>query len=317
MAARKNARRGPRRTDGSDTARDVLGWISDQVNFWSGGGEARPGEQQVVADARAATQSIVGTGLRVADAYYTGGTAGSFARNVAAPRATVASPTNRNQGIRAGGRQFARDAVVAAGSAAAGYGIGRGVVAGTRRFAPQFVGDVGVHFSKNPNIEGQIISDASRIGTGKGPSVRHPVLPGRTYKFSGVGPVLGSETRAGAVVPAKHYARLMSASDTAYVTASKLGRVDPESPALAMGPQVMDWFERGGMYQSQRVTGPQRIVETVRDRSMLADAVTRQRAILAAEQARTAGRAGVFGAGLGTAGQTTFVGKNGRRRNVR
>jgi hypothetical protein len=233
----------------------------------------------------------------------------------------VASPTTRNQGIRAGGQQFGRDVVSAAAGAAAGYGIGRGIAtgiqAGTRRFAPQVVKEVGVHFSRNPNIQDEITSSASLIGTGKGPSVNHPVLPGRTYKFSGVGPVLGSETRAGAVVPAEHYARLMSAKDTAYVTVGKTGRVDPESPALAMGPKVRDWFEGGGIYQSQRVTGPQRIVETVRDRSMLADAVTRQRAILAAEQARTAGRAGVFGAGLGTAGQTTFVGKNGRRRNVR
>lgn len=325
MAARKNVRRGPRRTDGSDTARDVLGWISDQVNFWSGGGEARPGEQQVVADARAATQSIVGTGLRVADAYYTGGMAGSFARNVVAPRATVASPTTRNQGIRAGGRQFARDAAVAAGSAAAGYGIGRGVVAGARRAFPSRVTEIGVHVSPNEiPIGGRITYDPARANTGFAATDEADLVVGQTYKWSGTG-ANNKPVSADKIVD-EIYRGYADDPRWHYVTRSKVGKVDPE---IVTPSGIRDLEYRSAL---PRITKSQKIVDRIDSYEdaygsdmysrlgnaiKLEGAIGRQRVILAAEQARTAGRAGVFGAGLGTAGQTTFVGKNGRRRNVR
>jgi len=307
----------------------VLGWISDQVNFWSGDGEARPGEQQVVADARAATRSIVGTGLRVADAYYTGGTAGSFARNVVAPNARIASPTTRNQGIRAGEQQFGRDVVSAAAGAAAGYGIGRGVVAGARRAFPNRVTEIGVHMG-NPNngsrITGNITYNPRRSDTGFGGIEGHPPLVGQTYKWSGstvdptargmVGSELTSEQLANSSLS------MMGWSKYGYITRSPVGNPDPEL-------RLFDNPSTNPLYRpNQRIVPKQKIVETVElfkppfgnvsdARRDIAAGVARQRAILAAEQARTAGRAGVFGAGLGTAGQTTFVGKNGRRRNVR
>jgi hypothetical protein len=302
----------------------VVNWISDQVNFWSGNGQ-KPGETAELAQARDVTRAVVGTGLRVADAYYTGGVAGSFGRNVVAPRATVASPTTRNQGIRSGGQQFARDAAVAAGSAAAGYGIGRGVVAGARRAFPSRVTEIGVHVGGNEiPIGGRITYDASRANTGFAATDEADLVVGQTYKWSGTN--AQNKPVSAADIVDEIYRGYADDPRWHYVTRSRVGRVDPE---IVTPSGIRDLEIRKSL---PRITQSQKVVDRIDSYEdaygsdlysrlgnaiKLEGSIVRQRAILAAEQARTAGRAGVAGARTTAAGQTTFVQNNGRRRNVR
>jgi hypothetical protein len=164
-----------------------------------------------------------------------------------------------------------KTAAVNLAAAAVGYRAAKVAQGVVRKVAPQLMQDVGVHFSRNKNITGSIKATPELRGTGKGPSTKAnfeinvPVAKGKTYKFSGFGPTLGSKTKAGEVLPASKFQDFMSAQDTAYVTRSRLGKVDTENPALYKSPKIEDWFERGGKYQSQRVTGRQRIIQVVPD----------------------------------------------------
>ena len=170
-----------------------------------------------------------------------------------------------------GDRALARQAALNLVAGAVGYGATKVVQGVVRRVTPQLMQDVGVHFSTNPNIKNKIKSIPNLRGTGKGPStkanfeVNVPVAKNKTYKFAGSGPVLGSKTKAGETLPALKFQDFMSARDTAYVTRSRLGSVETENPALYKSPRIQEWFERGGKYQSQRVTGSQRIVQVVPD----------------------------------------------------
>ena len=164
-----------------------------------------------------------------------------------------------------------KTAAVNLAAGAVGYGAAKVVGKVVSRVAPQLIQDVGVHFSTNPNIKGSIKAIPELRGTGKGPSTKAnfeinvPVAAGKTYKFAGSGPTLGSKTRAGETLPASKFQDFMQNRDTAYVTRSRLGKVEAENPALYKSPKIEDWFERGGKYQSQRVTGRQRIVQVVPD----------------------------------------------------
>jgi len=202
-----------------------------------------------------------------------------------------------------------KTAAVNLGAAAAGAAAAKvaGKVAG--RYFPEFTQDVGVHFSRNKNIEGEIVSSPSLRGTGKGPSTKAnfeinvPVAENKTYKFAGYGPTLGNATKRGEMLPASKFKDFMSAQDTAYVTRSRLGRVDTENPALYKGPKVEEWFNYGGKYQSQRITGAQRIVEKVTTEydDVLTRAVERARKQLEADRLAAQRASAVAGAAVGAA----------------
>jgi hypothetical protein len=202
-----------------------------------------------------------------------------------------------------------KTAAVNLGAAAAGVGAAKvaGKVVG--RYFPQLTQDVGVHFSRNKNIEGKIVSSPSLRGTGKGPSTKAnfeinvPVAENKTYKFAGYGPTLGSATKRGEMLPASKFKDFMSAQDTAYVTRSRLGRVDTENPALYNSPKIEDWFKGGGKFQSQRITGSQRIVEKVTTEydDVLTRAVQRARKQLEADRLAAQRASAVAGAAVGAA----------------
>jgi hypothetical protein len=284
------ARRQPPKTGITD-------WISDVTDVFRPG--PRPNEMRQVTQFRDTTRNVVQTGAAAAD-LYTGGVAGSLTRNVLDPRAE-----------RGGTGRFARDAGLAVAGAVVGGVVGRaavkGVQAGVRRFAPQLMQDVGVHVSTNRNIQGQIRAIPELRGSGKGPSrradfsVNVDVQPGQTYKFAGYGPTLGNPTKPGVEVPADRFKNFVSAQDTAYVTRSRLGRVDPENPAHYTTPRHQEWYARGGMYQSQRVTGTQRILGSTRDPDNLESMIRSQRAALAAERQGMANTAGVISGSAGGA----------------
>jgi hypothetical protein len=192
---------------------------------------------------------------------------------------------------------------LAAGGVA--YGAAKGAQKTVAKVAPQLMQDVGVHFSTNKTIHSVIKSSPDLRGTGKGPSrkanfeINIDTAKGKTYKFAGYGPILGSSTKRGEMLPASKFEDFMSAQDTAYVTRSRLGRVDPENPALYKSPNIEDWYQRGGKFQSQRVTGRQRIIEVVPDYydGKLSDAVTRARAQLDRDRQNVANVSGLV-AGL-------------------
>lgn len=257
--------------------RNPLSDIVDAAGAWLGGnrGTVNPQVERVTRDVVRAAAA--------ADAV-TGGYGAAAVRDVRNFAQGGSLPTN-----------LAKTAAVNAAAAAAGYGAAVGVQRGVARFAPQLMQDVGVHFSKNPKITGSIKTSRGLRGTGKGPSmgpnfeVKVDVAAGKTYKFSGYGPTLGNPTKPGEMLPASKFQDFMSAQDTAYVTRSRLGRVDVENPALYKSPKIEEWYQYGGKYQSQRMTGKQRIVETVPDYydNKLTDAVQRARAQLAADRVTT------------------------------
>jgi hypothetical protein len=202
-----------------------------------------------------------------------------------------------------------KTAAVNLGAAAAGAAAAKVVQKTVARVAPQLTQDVGVHFSRNKNIEGKIIPSPSLRGTGKGPSTKAnfeinvPVAENKTYKFAGFGPTLGNATKRGEMLPASKFKDFMSAQDTAYVTRSRLGRVDTENPALYKGPKVDEWFKYGGRFQSQRMTGAQRIVEKVTTEydDVLTRAVDRARKQLEADRLAAQRASAVAGAAVGAA----------------
>lgn len=262
--------------------------IVNQVGGWLGG--RGPGTNPQVRAAMDATRAVG----KVVDA-----ATGGFGSAVVSDAQRMAQTGSSTPSA------LYKTAAVNLAAAAAGVGAAKVAQKTVAKVAPQLTQDVGVHFSRNKNITGSIKASPELRGTGKGPStkanfeVNVPVAKGKTYKFAGSGPTLGSRTKAGEVLPASKFQDFMSAQDTAYVTRSRLGKVDVENPALYKSPKIEDWFERGGKFQSQRVTGRQRIVEVVPDYydNKLTDAVTRARAQLARDRQTVANVSGVV-AGL-------------------
>jgi hypothetical protein len=240
---------------------DIGKFVSDIVSPWLGSKPATP--PQVVRG-----KEVVKTLVQQAD-IATGGYG----------RAAMAGPS-----------ELAKQAAVNLAAGGVGYGVGRMARVALSKAAPSLMQDIGVHFSTNKNIGRYIKASPSLRGTGKGPStkanfeVNVDVARGKTYKFAGSGPTLGSSTRPGQTLPASKFQDFMSDQDTAYVTQSRLGRVDPENPALYVSPKSSDWFERGGKFQSQRMTGRQNVVEVVADRYGLTNAVIRARGRLSAQR---------------------------------
>jgi ribosomal protein L17 len=275
--------------------------VADTVSAWLGGnrGTVNPQVQRTISKTKEAA--------KVVDQFATGGLGAALVSDAQRMAATGSSTPSA----------LYKTAAVNLGAAAAGYGAAKVVQKTVAKVAPQLMQDVGVHFSRNKNITGSIKAVPELRGTGKGPSmgpnfeIKKDVLKGKTYKFAGYGPVLENPTKTGQVLPATKFKDFMSAQDTAYVTRSRLGRVDPENPALKRSEKIEDWFQRGGKFQSQRVTGRQRIVEVVPDYydSKLSDAVTRARAQLAADRQAAANVSGLV-AGLAPKKKSRGGGRN-------
>lgn len=251
--------------------------IIDAAGAWLGGSRGAATNPQVKA-AMNATRAVG----NVVDQFATGGVGGALVSDAKRMAATGSSTPSA----------LYKTAAVNLAAAAVAAGAAKVAQKAVSKVAPQLMQDVGVHFSRNKNITGSIEAIPELRGTGKGPSmgpdfeIKKDVLKGKTYKFAGSGPTLGSSTKPGEMLPATKFKDFMSAQDTAYVTRSRLGRVDPENPALYKSHKIEDWYQRGGKFQSQRVTGRQRIVEVVPDYydSKLSDAVTRARAQLARDR---------------------------------
>lgn len=263
--------------------------IIDAAGAWLGGskGAATNPQVQAAMDATRAVGKVVDTAT------------GGFGSAVVADAQRMAASGSSTPSA------LYKTAAVNLAAGAVGVGAAKVAQKTVAKVAPQLTQDVGVHFSRNKNITGSIKAVPELRGTGKGPSmgpnfeIKKDVLKGKTYKFAGSGPVLENPTKRGELLPATKFKDFMSAQDTAYVTRSRLGRVDPENPALKRSEKIEDWFERGGKFQSQRVTGRQRIVEVVPDYydNKLSDAVTRARAQLARDRQTVANVSGVV-AGL-------------------
>lgn len=110
----------------------------------------KPMETQNLAEYKQTVKNTLKTGATAADLYTTGGVGKSFMQNIVAPGAKVASPKTKSKAESAGLKQFAKDAAVAAGSAAAAYGAGK-VVSGIikSKAANTYYG---VHGSATENI---------------------------------------------------------------------------------------------------------------------------------------------------------------------
>ena len=112
--------------------------------------------------------------------------------------------------------------------------------------------DVGVHVSPTSGLRQIVPPSGTRVGSGMGPTPKQPVIPGVSYKVSGsVGRFLPKSNKPNVMAN-----RSIGLGDTsysskgfsAYVTRSKTGKVDPETPLSPLN----------------KITGKQNVVSEVK-----------------------------------------------------
>lgn len=276
--------------------------IVDTVGAWLGGSKGSVTNPQVQAamDATRAIGKVVDTAT------------GGFGQAVVSDAQRMAASGSSTPSA------LYKTAAVNLAAAAAGAGAAKVAQKTVAKVAPQLMQDVGLHMSDVKGIK-SVVYDEAQIGAGFGPSFRRPVLQNVTYKFSQYGPELGSKTGVGEMLTPEQQAKFWGASQRrmAYVTRSPIGRVDPENPAVSGALDAKEWFDRGGKLQSQRITGPQRVVAAIERKGTnfynreltLIEAIRRERAVLEAQRAAVAGRAAVV-AGLAPKKNARGGGKN-------
>jgi hypothetical protein len=149
-----------------------------------------------------------------------------------------------------GNQALAKQAAINAAALGTGYVAGKAV-----QKVVQSLPEVGVHFSKTPNLK-EILYDPKYVNTGGGGS-----LPNQTYKFSG-------RNVAGNKIPAKELAKstehmkwilLNDTTASAYVTKSPRGIRDPEVEAYT-DPDLY--------IQSARATPKQKVIKEIKIRGV-------------------------------------------------
>lgn len=102
---------------------DTAGAIKNLVGAF----DKKPIESQSLAEYKQTVKNVLKTGATAADLYTTGGLAGSFAKNVVSPGATVGSPSSKSKAETSGLKKFGIDVGVTVAAAGAGAGAGAAI----------------------------------------------------------------------------------------------------------------------------------------------------------------------------------------------
>ena len=214
------AQRKPKTSEGIDDK--IIGGIRQIMSPWLG---TPPAQNNKVTQA----QGLARTAAQTLDQTLAGGMIGA--------------------GVK-GNKALAKQAAVNAAALGVGYVAGK-----TVQKVAQSLPEVGVHFSKTPNLK-KIVYDPGTANTGGGGS-----MPGQTYKFSGRD-VLGNKIPASKLAESTEHMKWILKDDTtasAYITRSSRGVRDPE---------VISYADRDLYVESSRMTPKQKVVKEVKIRGV-------------------------------------------------
>jgi hypothetical protein len=203
-------------------ADDIVGGIRNIVSPWLG---APPAQNNKVTQA----QGLARTAAQTLDQTFAGGMIGA--------------------GVK-GNKALAKQAAVNVAALGTGYVAGKAM-----QKVAQSLPEVGVHFSKTPNLK-KIVYDPKYVNTGGGGS-----MPSQTYKFSGRD-VLGNKIPASKLAESTEHMKWILKDDTtasAYITRSSRGVRDPE---------VISYVDRDLYVESSRMTPKQKVVKEVKIRGV-------------------------------------------------
>jgi hypothetical protein len=203
-------------------ADDIVGGIRNIVSPWLG---APAGQNSKVTQA----QGLARSAAQTLDQTFAGGMIGA--------------------GVK-GNKALAKQAAVNVAALGTGYVAGKAM-----QKVAQSLPEVGVHFSKTPNLK-KIVYDPKYVNTGGGGS-----MPSQTYKFSGRD-VLGNKIPASKLAESTEHMKWILKDDTtasAYITRSSRGVRDPE---------VISYVDRDLYVESSRMTPKQKVVKEVKIRGV-------------------------------------------------